>query len=280
MDYLPSKGTYRENNQILANRLGIVQLDGKVIKTIPLSGRYLPKKDDVVIGKVTDVLLTGWRIEINSPYESVLTLKDASSDFIQRGADLTRYFEIGDWVVCQIVQVTSQNLIDVSMRGPGLRKLVGGQVKTVNAQKVPRIIGARASMLGMIKSATGENIIVGQNGRVWMSGTPANEVVALAAIALIERESHISGLTERVQSFLKEKTGKSVQPVDDSQVGNSDNLSEQHTSVIRSQIQRDPSQLGGFRSQGFRKGGFQNTNAPNSQSSENATQQNKQEDSQ
>lgn len=210
MDYLPSKGTYRRNDQIIANRLGLVQLDGKVIKTVPLAGRYLPKKDDIVIGRVTDVLLTGWRIEINSPYESVLTLKEASSDFIQRGADLTRYFALNDWVVCQIVQVTSQNLVDVSVRGPGLRKLIGGTIISVNTHKVPRIIGKRGSMVSMIKRATDCNIVVGQNGRIWMNGKPESEVIAIKAIEMISQYAHIVGLTERVKSYLESATGREI----------------------------------------------------------------------
>jgi exosome complex component RRP4 len=275
LDYLPSKGTYRLGSSIVANRLGLVEFDGKVIKTVPLAGRYSPKKDDIVIGRVFDVLLSGWRVEINSPYESVLTLKDASDDFIQRGADLTRYFTIGDWVVCQVVQVTSQNLIDVSMRGQGLRKLVGGTVISVNAQKVPRIIGRKGSMLGMIKKATDCNSIVGQNGRIWLSGSPTGEQVAIQAIQLIEREAHTSGLTERVANFLQERTGRSVQPTEDSALGNADTGAES-TSVIRSSASRDPSQLGSFRQGGFRKsgprssgdngsqGGFRNTNSTSS----------------
>ena len=270
LDYLPSKGTYRQNDMIYASRLGLIEFDGKVIKTVPVSGRYMPRKDDVIIGRVIDVLLSGWRVDVNSPYESVLTLKDASDDFIQRGADLTRYFNLGDWVICSIAQVTSQNLIDVSMRGPGLRKLVGGTVISVNAQKVPRIIGRKGSMLGMIKKATDCNIIVGQNGRVWLMGQPAMEALAIETIQVIEANAHRSGLTERIARLLKEKTGRDVQPTEDSALGNSQDDRES-TSVIRSSVQRDPSQLGGFRQGGFRKSGpgdnsgFRNTNGANNQ---------------
>lgn len=256
MDYLPSKGTYRKDDKILANRLGLVQLDGKVLKTIPLAGGYLPKMDDVVIGKVTDVLLNGWRVEINSPYESVLTLKEASSEFIQRGADLTRYFALNDWIICKVVAVTSQNLIDVSVRGPGLRKLVGGRIIKVNTHKVPRIIGKRGSMVSMIKRATDCNVLVGQNGRVWINGQPDMEIVALDAIDMIEKNAHTSGLTERVKAFLEGKTGRTIEVTDDTdQFGDGDGEGgSQH---------RGPRREGGsgFRREGFRRReGFKRTN--------------------
>lgn len=262
MEYLPSKGTYRKDDQIIANRLGLVQFDGKVIKTIPLAGRYLPKKDDIIVGKVIDVLLTGWRIEMNSPYEAVLTLKEASSDFIQRGADLTRYFALNDWVVCQVVQVTSQNLIDVSVRGPGLRKLIGGTIINVSAAKVPRIIGKRGSMVSMIKKATDCNVIVGQNGRVWLNGSPEMERVALQAIAMIEKYAHTSGLTERVQRFLHEQTGRHVDATPDEESTQFGGESGQTERRERRSFGSDRPLRQGFRREGFRRGGFRKESSP------------------
>ncbi|MBN1175628.1 RNA-binding protein, partial [Candidatus Woesearchaeota archaeon] len=56
MDYLPSHGTYRQDDKIMANRLGVSVIDGKVIRTIPLAGIYMPKRNDIIIGKVIDVI--------------------------------------------------------------------------------------------------------------------------------------------------------------------------------------------------------------------------------
>jgi exosome complex component RRP4 len=46
----------------------LVRVDGKVIKLIPLSGRYLPKTGDTIIAKVTDVTMSSWMVDINSAY--------------------------------------------------------------------------------------------------------------------------------------------------------------------------------------------------------------------
>ncbi len=215
MEFLPSEGTYRKEKEILANQTGLLVVEGKVLKTIPLAGVYMPKKNDVVIGRVIDILLTGWRFDINSPYSAVLPLKDATFDYIKKGADLTTYFDLDEYVVCKIVQVTSQNLVDVSMKGPGLKKLTGGRILKVNPAKVPRIIGKRGSMLSMLKQATGCQIIVGQNGLIWMNGESEAEAVAVQTIRKIEREAHTPGLTERVQQYLEERTGKRVEPRSD-----------------------------------------------------------------
>jgi len=204
MDVLPGAGTYRDGEKIVANRLGLVMMDGRTIKLLPLSGRYMPRTNDTIICKVIDVGFNGWRLDTNSAYSAMLSMKDATSEFIQRGANLTQYYDLGDHIVCQIVNVTSQKLIDVTMKGPGLRKLKGGRIIEVDANKVPRIIGKQGSMVVMIKEATQCNIIVGQNGLIWIDGEPMNELHAIQAIRKISAESHTTGLTDKIKEFLEQ----------------------------------------------------------------------------
>ncbi len=208
MDFLPSYGTYRKEDKIRSQRLGIVKIEGKVIKIISLSGRYYPKYDDVIICKVIDVLLSGWRVNTNSAYDAMLNVKDATSDFIRKGADLTKFYALDDYMVCRIANVTTQNVVDVTMRGPGLRKLDGGRVFEVNTHKVPRVIGKQGSMVSMIKDATACKIIVGQNGIVWVSGEPEMEQIAYDTIKKIENEAHTAGLTENIKAYLDKRCKK------------------------------------------------------------------------
>lgn len=216
LEYLPSNGTYRMNDSILANRLGLLAIEGKVLRTIPMSGRYLPQKNDVIIGKVDDILMSGWRLDINCPYSAVLPLKDASFDFIAKGADLTRYFNLEDYVMVKITNVTSQNLIDVTAKGPGLKKLRGGRIMKVSPSKVPRIIGKKGSMVSMIKKATDCKIMIGQNGVIWFEGSPEMEVIVNETIKKIESESHHQGMTDKIKEFLEKKTGKKIELEDSS----------------------------------------------------------------
>lgn len=206
MDNLPGSGTYREGEKLIAGRLGLVHLDGRTIKLIPLSGVYIPKKGDTIICKVIDVSFSGWRLDTNSPYSAMLSLKDATSEFIPRGANLTRYYDLNDYVVCTIANVTSQKLVDVTMKGPGLRKLKGGRIIEVDSNKVPRIIGKQGSMVIIIKKETGCDIVVGQNGLVWIFGSPANELLTIQAIRKIENDSHLSGLTDKIKEFLEKES--------------------------------------------------------------------------
>jgi len=211
MDYLPGQDTYREGEKIFASKLGLVAVEGRAIKLIPLKGAYIPRKGDTVIGKVIDVMMSGWRVDINCAYSAVLPLKDATSDYIAKGADLTQYFNFGEYIVTTITNVTTQNLIDLSMKGPGLRKLGAGRIVKVNAYKVPRIIGKRGSMVSMIKMATGCSVSVGQNGIILVQGEePKMEQLAVETIKDIEAQAHLSGLTDKIKEQLEKATGKKV----------------------------------------------------------------------
>jgi len=208
MDFLPSEGTYRLENSIYSKVMGLVKVDGKVLKVRALRGGYLPKRNDTVIGKVTDIMSAGWFIDIFSPYNSLLPLKEGSSDFIQRGADLTRYYDIEDFVVVKILSVNAQKQVDVTIKGPGLRKLKGGRLIKINSQKVPRVIGKQGSMINLIKENTGTQVTVGQNGIVWIKGEdPLMENLAEKTIRKIEAEAHIPGLTDRIGEWLKDQVG-------------------------------------------------------------------------
>lgn len=208
MEYLPSQGTYRLEDSIYSKVMGLVTVDGKVLKVRALKGGYLPKRNDTIIGKVTDIMSAGWFIDTFSPYNALLPLKEGSSDFIQRGADLSRYYEIEDFVVVKILSVNSQKQVDVTTKGPGLRKIKGGRIFRINSQKVPRVIGKQGSMINVIKENTNTQVTVGQNGIVWIKGEdPLMENLAEETIKKIEAEAHIPGLTDSISEWLKGKVG-------------------------------------------------------------------------
>ncbi|MEW5896777.1 MAG: exosome complex RNA-binding protein Rrp4 [Nanoarchaeota archaeon] len=205
MDYLPGENTYRAENKIISKALGLVSLSGRVIKITPLSGPYLPKVGDKIIGKVIDIAFSGWRIDTGTAYSAMLNVKDATSRYIRKEEDLSKILAVGDYVVVTIINVTSQNLIDLTMREPGLHKINGGRIIRINSQKVPRVIGKKGSMIMLIKEKTGCDITVGQNGLIWIKGPLEGEYWAEQAIKLIEAKSHLEGLTERIDKFLEGK---------------------------------------------------------------------------
>ena len=208
MDYLPGDNTYREDDKIFSKMLGLVSISGRVIRITPFSGPYVPKYGDKIICQVTDIMMNGWRLNTNTAYSAMLNVRDASSRFVRNDEDLSKILAIGDFCIVKITKVTSQNLIDLTMKEPGLRRISGGRVLKINCQKVPRIIGKQGSMISLIKKYAGCEITVGQTGLVWLNGTPDGELLAEKAIKEIEERSHESGLTDKMKIFLEENGGK------------------------------------------------------------------------
>ncbi len=208
MDYIPAGGTFRDNEDIIANQLGVVSLNGRLVKLVPLTGKYVPKVNDIIIGKVFDMTFSGWLLDIGCAYTAMLSIRDAT-EFIERNSDLTQYYDYNDIIAAKIIKVTRSKAVDLTTKGPGLRKLKEGKIIEVTPSKVPRIIGKQGSMITMIKDATDCRIIVGQNGRIWVHGVDSDkEIVATRAIMKIEQESHTEGLTDKIKEFLDKELKK------------------------------------------------------------------------
>lgn len=203
-------GTYEERqtdargvevSKAYAKFVGLAESKDDLHFIIPLTGIYNPKRGDGVIGKIEDVIFSKWIVDINSPYEAVLPLSEATEEFIDlTKTELTRYFDYSDLIFAEITSVTKTKNVQLSMKNRKCRKLKGGRLITVTPAKVPRIIGRQGSMVEMIKELTGTQIVVGQNGLVWVRGD--NEDIAAEAVLLIEEKSHITGLTDFIKSML------------------------------------------------------------------------------
>src|SRR3989344_1966319 len=201
MDFLPANGTYREEDKIMSSQLGLVNVDGRLIKIIPLNGKYVPKRGDTIIGRIVDMSFSNWYVDIGCANDAVMSSRD-STEFVEKGADLSQYYSFNEYISAQVTK-TTRSTIEITMRAPGLRKLGPGKMMKVAASKVPRIIGKQGSMISVIKDRTGTRIIVGQNGFVWISGEPENVLAAVEAIEMIEKKAHIEGLTEEMTKFLE-----------------------------------------------------------------------------
>ncbi len=199
-----SSGSYQEGEEVYSRFVGLAEEKNGYFVVIPLSGIYNPKRGDGVVGKIEEIVFSKWIVDINSPYSAVLLLSDAVAEFIDiTKTDLTKYFNYGDLVFAEITSVSKTKTIQLSMKDRRCRKLRGGRLIKVTSAKVPRIIGRKGSMVEMIKELTGTQIVVGQNGLVWIKGD--NEDIAAEAILHIEDKSHISGLTDQVRELLAEK---------------------------------------------------------------------------
>lgn len=202
----PRTGVYSDDSKIRSKFVGVVEYAGNSVRVVPMSGRYIPQEDDIVIAEVTSVGYSNWRVDLNSPYEAMLKIDVAVDEYIDLDEDdLTDYFDVGDAIVTQVSNVTEGFDVNVSMEDRRCRKLRGGRVIEISPSKVPRVIGKKGTMVKQIKDKTGTKIIVGQNGLVWISGDNPN--LAAQAVRKVEREAHVEGLTDKIGEWLDEQRG-------------------------------------------------------------------------
>jgi len=178
-------GCYIEDGKTYAANVSL-QSDDHVV---PLKGYYVPKTGDDVIGIVEEERFSGYNLALNSPYGGSLSARDTRDELKLRDAVYVKILAVNE--VKEAVLIEPQ-------------KLQPGSMIAVDSVKVPRIIGRNGSMLDTLAKFTGSRITVGKNGVVHVEG--GNAELAMKAIEKICRESHTSGLTERITQMLEQET--------------------------------------------------------------------------
>ncbi len=201
--YLPGDNTKREDKDIIANKFGLAEKEGRLVKVIPLAEKYMPRKGNVVIGKIIDVTFSGWIVDINSCYSAFLSVKECAK-FLNKN-NLIEYLDFGDMIIAEVLEVRHR-AVDLTLKARGLGKIENGIIIKINSSKVPRVIGRGGSMVNMIKHESECRITVGQNGIAWIKGEKLeNELLAKEAIMLIATKPFVEGLTEKIKKFLESK---------------------------------------------------------------------------
>ena len=198
-DYLPGEGVRREGEHVVASRFGLAEQLGRVVRVIPLTGAYVPRRNNAVLGRVIDVLHNGWLVDIDCPGNGFLPIAE-SPRFINQ-YEMDQYLAIGDIVAAKIWSIKGRG-IDLTTQGKGLGKLEGGFIFHVSPSRVPRIIGREGSMITLIKDKTGCAITIGQNGWVWVNGPTTEAMIrARKAIEYIAENVHVGGLTDHMEEW-------------------------------------------------------------------------------
>jgi exosome complex component RRP4 len=202
-DYRPGMYVQRRGNDMVALRVGLAEVIRNDVKVIPLSGAYIPRVEDQVVGKVVNVTGYGWEADINSCFVGYLPGQFVfGRDFSPATHDLTTRFTVGDLMLAKIEAFDRTRDPQLSIRGPGLGKIPQGEIIKISPMKVPRLIGRKGYMINMIAEITALEIKVGQNGVIVLDGPAEGIAKAVQVIQLIEQEAHMADLTAKVQQLL------------------------------------------------------------------------------
>src|SRR3990172_256853 len=177
-------GVTKEEGGLHSSLLGLLDEKEDYLRVIPLSGVYNPKEEDFVVGVVSDTQSTFWRLDISSPYTSILPGSEYYRE-LKGDEKLQQIMPVGSSVYVKIKEVTKTKGVFTTLRWRGTKVLSGGFLMEVTPSKIPRIIGKNDSMISTLKQETGCEILAGQNGVIWINGPPEKMNLAIDAIRYI-----------------------------------------------------------------------------------------------
>jgi exosome complex component RRP4 len=183
--------TYSDGEATYAAVVGMLDNEGRYIA---LENRYKPVVGEAVVGVVTDVRHAGYEVDLNLPEGGFIPTRD-----------MRLTLQLGDFVICKVKSVSEVGDVDLGE----VRRLPRGKIIEFPSAKVPRLIGRKSSMLNLLRDYAGGDIMVGNNGFVWLS-EKCDMPLLLETIKIIDRKAHKSGLTDEISSFLRSRKGDIV----------------------------------------------------------------------
>jgi len=203
-NFRPLFNVIRAGNSIVATRIGIAEAGREGVKVIPLSGIYIPRVNDIVIGKILDHSSLSWGVDINSCFSAHLPAQDVfGRDFSPARDDMGRELAIGDLITARIIAFDRTRDPMITIQDKDLGKIPRGEFIKISATRVPRLIGKRGSMIQTIEYATHTRVLIGQNGIIVVTGRDLEGIkLAVRAIRMVEEEAHTANLTQRVKTLL------------------------------------------------------------------------------
>ena len=213
-NFRPLMNVIRIGDSIISTRIGIAEAGRDGIKVIPLSGVYIPRVNDIVIGKIVDRSSLSWDVDINSCFSAHLPAQDVfGRDFSPARDDMNRELATGDLITARIIAFDRTRDPMLTVQDRDLGKIPRGESLKISATRVPRLIGKRGSMIQTIEQATQTRVIIGQNGVVVVTGRSQGGIeLAVKAIKMVEEEAHTSNLTHRIKVLLNVPDTTPAQP--------------------------------------------------------------------
>ena len=196
-----------EGKRILSTAIGLSDVSYDSVRVIPLSGVYLPKVDDLVIGLIKYIHGNSWFADINSCYEGMLLAKDVFG----RGSNATldemkASLDKSDLILARIANSDRTREPLLSISGQNLGKIDSGELVKISPTKIPRLIGKHGSMIQTIEASTNATITIGQNGLIVLKcDDSAGLKKAVESIKMMDKALHDTNLEEKIQNILDEK---------------------------------------------------------------------------
>ena len=194
-----------DGKRIISTTIGLSDVSTDNVRVISLTGIYIPKIDDLIIGKIESIFGNSWFADINSCYQGMLLGQDVfGRGSYPTNSEMKNRLDKGDIIFAKIANFDRQREPLISIADKNLGKIDSGELIKISPSKIPRLIGKQGSMIQTIEGSTNASITVGQNGLIVVSCDETNGLLkALTAIRMIDEQAHIINLTDRVKKMLE-----------------------------------------------------------------------------
>ena len=196
-----------DGKRILSTAIGLSDVSYDSVRVIPLSGIYLPKVDDLVIGMIKYIHGNSWFADINSCYEGMLLAKDvfgrgSNATLDEMKASLAK----SDLILARIANSDRTREPLLSISGQNLGKIDSGELVKISPTKIPRLIGKHGSMIQTIEASTNATITIGQNGLIVLKCDDSTGLKkAVESIKMMNEALHNTNLEQKIQNILDGK---------------------------------------------------------------------------
>ena len=174
----------------------------------PLKSRYSAEQGDVVVGRISEVSIKRWKVDLNSRQEAGLLLSAVNlPGGVQRRRNaedelnMRTLFSEGDLISAEVQQVHSEGSVALHTRSIKYGKLLGGQLVVVPAKLIKK---QKHHFFAF--EAIGVSFILGCNGLIWVYPSVVDDLKKDSASAESPSEEDSKGLSARIcQSLQKDQ---------------------------------------------------------------------------
>lgn len=195
--WMRGHGTYSVGQKTYSSTAGVVTKTNKLLSVVPLRGRYQPQIGDHVVGRIVDVGVKRWRVDIGAKQLAVLQLgsvnlpggilrrKQESDELQMRG-----FLKEGDLINTEVQSLYQDGSAALHTRSLRYGKLRNGVLITVPSALIVRAKSHVHQLPG------GVDTVVGVNGWIWLCMAWPNSHLTRENTTSITRLEEEASLTE------------------------------------------------------------------------------------
>jgi len=198
-------GVVASNDTFIATQLGWLRELNSTVSVDPINAAYMPRSGDLIVGTVAEVRNNLWFMDINGAFQGLLPMSLAPWK-VEFGA-ARQHMDVGDVVLARVQEVDECHNVVLTMKGVGLRRLNQGTVERLPVQHIDRIRGENNERLQRLRDACDCRIMVGENGRVWIDGSPNGIRWARKAVHMLASSGHRTDIEDLFTTLENEMKG-------------------------------------------------------------------------